>query len=101
MAAITPINAYKTALPTLEGLPGATQESIGPSFGEFLKDTANSQVSALQTFEKAVNGSMTGEVQGLNLIHDVNTVEMQLATFKLALEKSLDAFKTLVEKTAL
>lgn len=100
--AITPVTAYQNVLPSAtQGLGALSKESTGASFGDFLADAANNQVSSLQSFEKAIHGSTTGQVSELDLIHAVNEADISLQAFKVAWEKFLQKYETIVEKTTI
>lgn len=100
--AINPINAYQAGIPSLnQGLGSAGIQSKGPSFGDFLADTATNQVTSVQNFEKAVQGATTGQLSELDLIHAVNEADISLQAFKVAWEKFLQKYETIVEKTTI
>ncbi len=100
---ISPIAAYKAALPNpMENVTSlGAEQNTGKSFGEFLKDSVSEKVSALQNFEKAAHGSTTGQISELDLVSAVNEADIQLQAFKVAWEKFLQKYETIVEKTTL
>lgn len=100
---ISPISAYKTALtPQMENVTSLGSESSGgKSFGDFLKTSVTEKVTAMKNFETAASGATTGQVNDLDLITAVNEADIQLQAFKVAWEKFLQKYETIVEKTTI
>lgn len=100
---ISPISAYKAATtPETKNLVSlGSENSGGKSFGDFLKNTINEKVNALHNFENAATGATTGQVNDLDLITAVNEADIQLQAFKVAWEKFLQKYETIVEKTTI
>ena len=101
--AISPIAAYKVALPSaMENITSlGSEQSGGKSFGDFLKETVSAKVSSLRNFDRASTGSLNGSVTDMDLITSINEADLQLQTLKIVLEKTVQGFKDLVEKTSI
>ncbi|MBP6985746.1 MAG: flagellar hook-basal body complex protein FliE [Alphaproteobacteria bacterium] len=100
---ISPIAAYKAAVPNVTDtvLSLSTEQPVGKTFGDYVKNTVQDTLSSVHNFEKMGSASMTGKVSDLDLITAVNETELNLQAFKVVWEKFLQEFKGIVEKTAL
>lgn len=100
---INPISAYQAGITKpVDKLPSLSSDGPqGLSFGDFIKEAAGNQVSSLKNFEKAAHASTTGQISELDLISAVNEADLSLQAFKVAWEKFLQKYETIVEKTTL
>lgn len=94
----SPLAAYnKVAGQSLE----KSTEGSSTSFGDFVKNAVSSTVESLHTMEQASQQAMTGQISDLSLVTAVNEAEIQLQAFKTILEKSLQQYSQIVDKTNL
>jgi flagellar hook-basal body complex protein FliE len=96
---INPIASYTALSPGKVPSLGGDQSS-GKSFGDFIKNAVQENVSAVQNFEKTVHASTTGKVSELDVISAANEAEVHLQTFKVCFEKFIQEYKN-IEKLSI
>lgn len=90
-------NATSNALNQLLKSTGAdTDENIGPSFGDVLKQSMQSAINAQQKSEEVSASALAGKADATDLLQAVNDAEIALKTVLAVRDKVVQAYEQIM-----